>query len=191
MSTFDLALPVNQTDHVLGAAHAAVTLVEYGDFECPNCKQAAPVVKLVLQHFGNRVRFIYRHFPLEEVHPHALYAALSAETAAAQHKFWPMHDLLFEHQDRLQVKQLRRYAEQLELDLLRYDADMKDEVYLQRIREHIGSGQRSGVRATPTFFINGVLHDVSFGLKSLFDSVERHLSNGTRPRGTQAATNRT
>ena len=175
MSQFELSIPVNRTDHVLGAEHAAVTLVEYGDFECPNCKQAAPVVKLLLGRFAGRIRVVYRHFPLVEVHPHALHAALAAEAAAAQHKFWPMHDLLFEHQDHLKLKQLREYAQRLELDMVSYDAAMEDEIYLQRVREHIESGERSGVRATPTFFINDVIHDVSFGLQSLFDGVEAAL----------------
>ena len=175
MPTFELSVPVNQTDHTVGPSDAAVTVVEYGDFECPNCKQAAPAVKLLLEHFAGRVRFVYRHFPLTEVHPHALEAALAAEAAGAQHKFWPMHDLLFEHQDRLKLKQLRAYAERLELDMTSYNAEMDDTVYLQRVREQIDSGQRSGVRATPTFFINGAIHDVSFGFQSLWDRVEAEL----------------
>ena len=168
---FELALPVNAADHSLGGAHAPVTLVEYGDFECPNCKQAAPAVKLLLERFTGRVRLVYRHFPLEEVHPHALQAALAAEVAAGQGKFWPMHDLLFENQRHLKPAQLRGYAERLELDMVRYDADMADTVYLQRVREDIEGGKLSGVRATPTFFLNGVIQDVSFGLQSLFDKV--------------------
>jgi len=177
MSTrkFDLAVPINPTDHSLGPSHAPITLVEYGDFECPNCKQAAPAVKLLLQRFTGRVRFIYRHFPLEEVHPHALQAALAAEVAAGQRKFWPMHDLLFDNQQHLKPPQLRRYAERLELDMVRYDADMADTVYLQRVREDIEGGSRSGVRATPTFFVNGVIADVSAGLQRLFDQVEAAL----------------
>ncbi|TMH46087.1 MAG: DsbA family protein [Betaproteobacteria bacterium] len=177
MSTrkFDLAVPINPTDHSLGPSHAPITLVEYGDFECPNCKQAAPAVKLLLQRFTGRVRFIYRHFPLEEVHPHALQAALAAEVAAGQDKFWPMHDLLFDNQPHLKPPQLRRYAERLELDMVRYDADMADTVYLQRVREDIEGGSRSGVRATPTFFVNGVIADVSAGLQRLFDQVEAAL----------------
>src|ERR1700682_1114455 len=94
----DLAVPVGAADHILGASHAPVTVVEYGDFECPNCKQAAPAVKLLLERFPGRVRLVYRHFPLEQVHPHALHAALAAEAAAGQEKFWPMHDLLFYNQ---------------------------------------------------------------------------------------------
>ena len=177
MSTrkFELAVPVNPADHNLGPSHAPLTLVEYGDFECPNCKQAAPAVKLLLQRFTGRVRFVWRHFPLEEVHLHALQAALASEVAAGQGKFWPMHDLLFENQRHLKPAQLRTYAERLELDLRRYDADMGDTVFLQRVREDIDGAARSGVRATPTFFVNGVLQDVSGGMQGLFDKVEAEL----------------
>src|SRR5882757_1211269 len=132
---FELAVPVSNADHTLGASHAPVTLVEYGDFECPNCRQAAPAVKLLLERFAGRIRFAYRHFPLEDVHPHALHAALATEAAAGQGKFWQMHDLLFGNQSHLKLHQLRGYAEKLELDMVRYDADMKDEVFLQRVRE--------------------------------------------------------
>src|SRR5882672_8157894 len=113
---FELAVPVGNADHMLGSEHANVTVVEYGDFECPNCKQAAPVVKMLLQRFVGRVRIVYRHFPLEDVHPYALGAALASETAAGQGKFWPMHDLLFENPRHLKPSQLRGYAERLELD---------------------------------------------------------------------------
>src|ERR671923_1016849 len=160
---FELAVAVNPSDHNVGPSHAPVTVVEYGDFECPNCKQAAPAVKLLLERFRGRVRLIWRHFPLEEVHPHALHAALASEVAAAQGKFWPMHDLLFDNQRHLKLPQLRRYAEQLELNMREYDADMADERYLQRVREDIDSGAKSGARATPTFFLNGVIADVSGG----------------------------
>jgi len=166
-----LAVPVSTVDHVLGAAHAIVTLVEYGDFECPNCKQAAPAVKLLLQRFEDQVRLVFRHFPQEDVHPHALHAAQAAEAAGGQGKFWSMHDLLFENQHHLKLPQLHSYAERLELDMPRYTGEMDDEVYLQRIREHIDGGLSSGVRATPTFFINGMLHDTSFGLQSLAEGV--------------------
>ena len=132
-------------------------------------------MKLLLERFPGRVRLVWRHFPLEEVHPHALQAALAAEVAAAQGKFWPMHDLLFENQRHLKPPQLRGYAQRLELDLARYDADMGDTVYLQRVREDIEGARTSGVRSTPTFFVNGEIHDVSFGLQGLFDSVEAAL----------------
>jgi protein-disulfide isomerase len=169
---FQLAVPVDAIDHVLGASHAALTIVEYGDFECPTCRQAAPAVKLLLAHHSGRVRAVWRHFPLEEVHPHALHAALAAEAAAAQGKFWPMHDLLFQNQQHLKLPQIRRYAEQLELDMRRYDADMDEEVHLQRVREQIDGGKRSGARGTPTFYVNGTIQDVSFGLQALHDRVE-------------------
>jgi protein-disulfide isomerase len=172
-----LAVPVEPIDHVLGASHAPVTLVEYGDFECPNCRQAAPAVKLILERFQGRVRLVWRHFPLEGVHPHALHAALATEAAAAQRKFWPMHDLLFENQSHLKPNQLRRYAEQLELDTRRYDAEMDEQYYLQRVREQIDGGERSGVRSTPTFFVNGAIQDVSFGLQALRDKVGEILGS--------------
>lgn len=171
----ELAVPVSAVDHVLGALHAPVTVIEYGDFECPNCKQAAPAVKLLLARFAGRVRLVYRHFPLAEIHPHAMHAALAAEAAGGQDKFWQMHDLLFDNQQHLKLHQLRGYAEHLELDMTRFNADLDDEVYLQRVREHVEGGNRSGVRATPTFFINGMIQDTSFGLSSLADGVESAL----------------
>ena len=177
--SFELALPVGAADHVLGPAQAPVTVVEYGDFECPNCKQAAPAVKIMLARFAGRVRFVYRHFPLEgehpRMHPHALQAALAAEAAGAKAKFWPMHDLLFKNQRALKLPQLRRYAQQLDLDMARYDSEIVDERSLQRVREHIASGERSDVRGTPGFFINGVVQDVSFGMEHLLEGVEAAL----------------
>lgn len=171
----DLSVPVTPIDHILGPEHAKVTVVEYGDFECPTCKQAAPSLKLLLDHFPGQVRLVFRHFPLEELHPHALAAAEAAEVAGAQGKFWEMHDLLFAHQLHLKSAQIRGYAEQLNLDMARYTAEMDDEIYRQRIREHIEGGRRSGVRATPGIYLNGVIHDVSAGMQSLFDKVEATL----------------
>jgi protein-disulfide isomerase len=172
---FDLIDPVSTADHVIGPPGAAVTLVEYGDFECPNCKQAAPAVKLMLYRFAGRIRFVYRHFPLEEVHPHALFAAEAAEGAAGQGRFWQMHDLLFANQQHLKRHQLLAYAQRLELDMTRYTTEIDDHVYLQRVREHITSGDASGVRATPTFFLDGKIKDVSFGLQSLERAIEGAL----------------
>jgi protein-disulfide isomerase len=178
---FELAVPVGAVDHVIGAPHAVATVVEYGDFECPNCKQAQPAVKMLLERFAGRVRFVFRHFPLEEVHPHALAAAQAAESAGGQGKFWEMHDLLFANLEHLKAADLRRYAERLGLDLARYVAEMDDQVYLQRVREQLQSGLDSGVRATPTFFVNGRIEDVSFGLRALFDVVENVLQrSGSR-----------
>jgi protein-disulfide isomerase len=172
---FELTLPVTAVDHSRGPQHAPVTLVEYGDFECPNCKQDAPALKLLLEHFSERVRLVYRHYPLEQVHPHALMAAEVAEIAGAQGQFWPMHDLLFEQQPHLNAAHLRAAAEQLRLDMTRYTAELDDHVYLQRIREHAQSARDSGARGTPTFFVNGRIQDGSFGMQVLFDAVEAAL----------------
>jgi protein-disulfide isomerase len=161
---------------VLGPDHAPVTVVEYGDFECPHCKQATGTVKLMLGRFDQRVRFVFRHFPLEEIHPHALRAAEAAECAGGQGSFWAMHDLLFDHQLHLQLPKLFEYAASLGLDMARFRAEMDDEIYLQRVREHQRSGDASGVRATPTFFVNGRIVDVSYGLRALIDAVETELN---------------
>lgn len=173
--TFHLVEPVGPTDHVVGPDHAPVTVVEYGDFECPHCKQATGTVKLLLARFENQVRFAFRHYPLEGVHPHALGAAEAAECAGGQDRFWPMHDVLFEKQQHLKLPQLRDYARTLGLDMPRFTAEMDDEIYLQRVREHQRSGDASGVRATPTFYLNGRLVDVSYGLHGLIDAVEGEL----------------
>lgn len=170
-----LTTSVTAVDHQLGAEHAPVTVVEYADFECPICKQAAPALKLLLRHFPEEVRIVFRHFPLEAVHPHALAAAEAAEVAGAQGKFWEMHDLLFANQLHLKANHLRSYAEQLDLDMSRYTAEMDDEIYRQRVREHIESGRQNGVRSTPGIFINGAVQDVSAGMQPLFDAVEAIL----------------
>jgi protein-disulfide isomerase len=166
-----LAVPPEPTDHTQGSDHARVTVIEYGDFECPNCRMAAQTPKLLLEKFPVNVRFIFRHFPLEEAHPHALLAAEGSEAAAAQGSFWQMHDLLFQNQAHLKEKDLHRYASQAGLDLLRYKAEMDDHIYLQKVREHIEGGRRSHIRATPTFFIDGVVQDISFGMQGLHDAV--------------------
>jgi len=168
-------MPVTHADHVLGNEHAPLTLVEYGDFECPNCKQAAPAVKMILGHFAGRIRFVWRHFPLEEVHPHALHAALASEAAGAQRKFWPMHDVLFDNQSHLEDAQLERYAGDLQLDVARFRSDMAHDAHLQRVREHIADARQGGVRSTPTFFVNGTIQDVSFGLQALHQRIEEEL----------------
>jgi protein-disulfide isomerase len=166
-----LAAPPEPTDHFLGSEHARITLLEYGDFECPSCKVAVQTPKLLLERFPNRIRFIFRHFPLEEAHPHALKAAEVSESAAAQGKFWPMHDVLFQNQAHLKDRDLYRYAGDLGLDLARYTAEMDDHIYLQKVREHAQGGRRSHIRATPTFFLDGIVQDISFGMQALHDAV--------------------
>ncbi len=170
-----LSPPLGPADHVIGPGSASIVVVEYGDFECPICAQAYPAVKLLLQEFDNKIRFVFRHFPVEDAHPHAKLAAEAAEAAGAQGKFWQMHDLLFENQSHLKLSALRRYAAQVELDLTRFDADIADHIYLQRVQENIDSGHASGVRASPTFFVDGSVVDVSFGIHHLFDAVRMRL----------------
>jgi protein-disulfide isomerase len=171
----DLAEPVRAADHVRGAPHAPVTIVEYGDFECPMCRAAEPAVRMVLERSPNAVRLIYRHFPLESAHPHALMAAEAAEAAAAQGKFWEMHDLLIREGAKLSRPALDQYAADIALDLSLFKASLDDEIYRQRVREQMDGANRSHLRATPGFFINGQVCDVSGGMHMLADRVAKLL----------------
>ncbi|MEA3197560.1 MAG: hypothetical protein QOF32_1612 [Gammaproteobacteria bacterium] len=173
-----LAMPPEPTDHLEGSAHARVTLLEYGDFECPSCRVAATTPKLLLERFPNKIRFIFRHFPQQDAHPHAVLAAEASEAAAAQGKFWALHDLLFLNQAHLKDKDLHRYAADVGLDLARYTAEMDDHIYLQKVREHIEGARHSHIRATPTFFVDGVVQDISFGMKALHDAVASAVARG-------------
>ncbi len=173
--TIPLLLVDDATDHVRGPAFAPVTLIEYGDFECPSCLQAHGALTILLAHFGPQLRFVFRHFPLREVHPHAELAAEAAEAAGAQGKFWPMYELLFANSPHLKAKHLLDYARQLELDLPRYQNEMNDHVYLQRVQEHMQGARHLGVRSTPAFYVNGVFTDVSFGLQKLHESIDQAL----------------
>ena len=167
-----LTLPVSERDHVQGPATAPVTLVEYGDYECPYCGAAYPIVKEVQARLGDQLRFVYRHFPLSQAHPHAEHAAEAAEAAGAQGQFWAMHDTLFENQRALDDAYLRLYAESLGLNLERFDDEMLRHVHAGRVREDFVSGVRSGVNGTPTFFINDVRHDGSYDLATLLQAIE-------------------
>jgi protein-disulfide isomerase len=164
--------PVGANDHVQGAATAPVTLVEYGDYECPYCGEAYPIVKALQKRLGDKVRFVFRNFPLAEAHPHAEHAAEAAEAAGAQGKFWEMHDLLYENQDALEDADLALYAKALHLDVPRFVKEMEGHDHFDRIRADFSSGVRSGVNGTPSFFINGVRHDGAFDLRSLLASIE-------------------
>ncbi len=179
----DLAVAVNATDHVRGGEHAPVVVVEYGDFQCPHCRAAEPLVRALLEEFDQRVRLVFRHFPLEEVHQYALLAAQAAEAAGAQGKFWEMHDQLLEHQPRLDLNHLKRYAESLGLDMASFIAELDDEVYLQRVREHQQGALASGVQGTPTFFVNGRLYRPAESRRSLADEVGAAWSHAHRPAG--------
>ena len=162
MSTTHLKLPVGPEDHVQGGEDAEVTLVEYGDFECPYCGAAYPILKRVQQRVGRRLRFVFRQFPIAESHPHAESAAEASESVAAQggtQAFWGMHDLLFEHQRALKYDNLARYADEAgaEGDVVLNDLD--EARYRELVRESFMGGARSGVSGTPTLFIDGVRYD--------------------------------
>jgi protein-disulfide isomerase len=153
-----LTPPVNDNDHILGSDRALVTLVEFGDYECPFCGRAHPIVMEALLRMPD-VLFVYRHFPLSQAHPHAVSAALAAEAAGAQGQFWPMHDTLFENQDALEQEDLIRYAEDLDLDVDRFLSDLARGTHLSQVRSDFRGGIRSGVSGTPTFFIDGERFD--------------------------------
>ena len=170
-SIIDLAVPVDpRRDHVRGPAKAPVTLVEYGDFECPYCGQAEPVVRELLADYGD-VRYVWRHLPLNDVHPHAQLAAEGAEAAAIQGKFWEMYDQLLTHQGRLSAGDLIQYAGELGLDTGRFARDLDREAGAARIAEDVDSADLSGVSGTPTFFINGKRHPGAYDLGALSDAV--------------------
>jgi protein-disulfide isomerase len=176
-----LVLPVSsERDHILGPPEAPVTLVEYGDYECPYCGQAYPIVEAVRTEMGTNLRFAFRHFPVATLHPHAERAAEAAEAAGVQGFFWPMHAMLFENQRRLGTPDLHTYAESLGLDIARFDAELLAGAHTPRVREDFMSGVRSGVNGTPTFFINGLRYDGPWDapdlLAALVSAVDRVAS---------------
>jgi len=166
-------VPVSERDHVQGPPDAPLTLVEYGDYECPYCGAAYPIVKEAQSRLGQRLRFVFRNFPIATSHPHAEQAAEAAEAAAAQGEFWPMHDLLYENQKRLRDEDLVSYARQLGLDLGRFEQELTAHVHAARVHEDFMSGVRSGVNGTPTFYVNGHRHDDSYDADTLIAALER------------------
>lgn len=170
-----LESPIHAGDHVLGPESARVTVVEYGDFECPYCAQAAPGIQLMLVRYAGEVRFAFRHFP-QDVHAHAIIAAEASECAAAQGQFWPMHDLLFRRQSRLTRTDLNRYAREVGLDTARFKAEMDSHAHAARIEADRIGGKHSGVRGTPGIFVNGEMLDVAFDLQTLYDAIDSALS---------------
>jgi protein-disulfide isomerase len=166
-------MPVSERDHISGTAAAAVTLVEYGDYECPYCGEAYYVVKELERVFGANLCFVFRNFPLSTAHPNAEPAAEAAEAAGAQGKFWEMHDQLFENQQALESENLVEYARLIGLDSSAFIRDMSQHRYRKRVREDFMSGVRSGVNGTPTFFVNGIRHDGSYELASLLSAIKR------------------
>jgi protein-disulfide isomerase len=168
-----LGSEVGERDHAQGLADARVTLVEYGDFECPDCGRAYPLLKAVQKALGPNLRFVFRHFPLRASHPHAGVAAEAAEAAGAQGRFWEMHDRLFEHQTALEDGDLRRHARKVGLDPERFESAMRLHIHEGRVREDLASGSASGVRGTPTLFINGIRYDGPRDRSSLVAALAR------------------
>jgi protein-disulfide isomerase len=163
-----LAVPVSEEhDHFLGPAKARLTLVEYGDYECPHCARAHLMLQELLPAHADTVRLAFRNFPLSQAHPHAERAAEAAEAAAAQGKFWEMHDTLFENQDALEDENLIGYAQALGLDAAKFERELSEGVYTEKVKQDFREGVRSGVNGTPTFFINGIRYDGSWELDAM------------------------
>lgn len=162
-----LTIPVSDHDHSVGPANASVTLLEYGDFECPYCGAAYPLLKEIVARMGDDLRFVFRNFPISTSHPHAQKAAEAAEAAGAQGKFWEMHDELFEHQQELGAAALHRYAAKVGLHLERFDRELANDTYASRVHEDFLGGVRSGVNGTPTLYVNGARYDRELELETL------------------------
>jgi formate-nitrite transporter family protein len=181
--TSQLTVPVSSIDHILGPPDAPATLVEYGDFECPNCRAAYPVIRSLIDSLGDRLRFVFRHFPIVLRHDHAQKAAEAVEAAGAQGRFWEMHDILFEHQDDLDRESLIAYARMLNLDVERFSKELLGDVYADRVYADLESGEASGVSWTPTFFVDGARYSIARDLDGLVREVREHVQQraGTSP----------
>jgi protein-disulfide isomerase len=170
-----LSVAVSAEDHRQGASDAPCTLVEYGDYQCPSCGHAYPIIKRLQKHFGKRLSFVFRNFPLTQLHPYAEPAAETAEFAGSHGKFWEMHDLLYENQDRLDDALLVELAHQLHLDHAKLLEALESKQFEPRVRADFSSGVRSGVNGTPSFFLNGQRHDGPYDYASLVAAVDRVL----------------
>ena len=175
-----LRTPVTSVDHLQGDPSAPIVLVEYGDYECPYCGHAYPIVKRLQRQFGKNLAFVFRNFPLTELHPNAEAAAETAEFAATKDRFWEMHDAIYENQAELTPETLVQLARQLRLPLQELEAAWVGRTYRDRIRGDFAGGVRSGVNGTPTFFINGQRHEGSFELDDLIEAIEAVRPAGRR-----------
>jgi protein-disulfide isomerase len=168
--------PVSEQDHVKGDLHAPVVLVEYGDFQCPHCGHAYPIVKQIEKNYKDKLAFVFRHFPLAEIHPFAQAAAVASEAAANQGKFWQMHALIFENQQMLGLEMLLQLAESLKLDMKIFTHDFKDPKLMKKVEDQFESGILSGVNGTPSFYINGVKYEDSYDYESLTRAIDQAIS---------------
>ena len=150
---------VNSSDHIQGNKNAPIELVQYGDYQCPHCRRAFPIIKSIQKKLGKNLKFVFRNFPFPDVHPNAVNAAIAAEAASAQNKFWEMHDIIYENQQHLSDGDLVKYAAKIGLDLKQFEADFETPQFLEKVESDFESGVRSGVNGTPSFFINGEKYD--------------------------------
>jgi len=175
-----LSIPISADDHLQGDLDAEVNLVEFGDYQCPSCGEAYPIVKRLQQHFGKRLLFVFRNFPLTQMHPQAEAAAEAAEFAAAHGKFWEMHDLLYENQEHLGDELFKTLAGKLDLSSADLLHAIADHTYQARVRADFGGGIRSGVNGTPTFYINGVRNNGPFDFEFLRQAIDDALAKSKR-----------
>lgn len=174
---YELTEAVTDNDHSQGPADAPITLVEYGDYQCPYCGQAHPIVKKIQEHFGDDLRFVFRNFPLSQMHEHALQSAEAAEIAGEYDKFWAMHDMLYENQDRLGRDALVAYAGELGIDKDEFADKLDNNEQLSHVKADFMSGVESGVNGTPSFFINGILYQQSWDYESLKQALTNRLDS--------------
>lgn len=178
ISNVELRVPVSEADHAQGREDAPLTLVEYGDYECPSCGGAYWSVQKLREAFGDDLRFVFRNFPLANSHPHAMIAAQAAEAAALAGKFWRMHDLLYENQERLGERAIFEFAARLKLERASFARELEDPAVEARIRADFYGGARSGVNGTPTFYLNGFRYDGPWAFESMRDELEQALVTG-------------
>ncbi|RPD42269.1 DsbA family protein [Chitinophaga barathri] len=171
--------PIGKQDHVRGNANAPVSLVEYGDFQCPHCGLAYPMVEEIVRELGHELRFAYRHFPLGTAHPMALSAAIASEAAGRQRKFWPMHHMIFENQDRLSAEALWEFGTVIGLDMDQFELDINDPALEEKVEADFESGVRSGVNGTPTFFINEIRYNGDHDKESILAALQKHKHHGS------------
>ena len=174
-----LFVPVSINDHVQGNSNSSLELVEYGDYECPYCGKAHPIVKSIQQKLGPDLKFVFRNFPLSKIHPHAFSAAVATEAAAKQDKFWEMHDIIYENQRTLSIENIIQFARTIGLDLDRFQNDMQQKELADKVSKDFESGMRSGVNGTPTFFINGKRYDGDWTGDQLFQYLEDLLKRAS------------
>ncbi len=172
--------PVSNDDHVQGGKNASITLVEYGDYECPYCGQAYPIIKQIQKHYGSKLRFVFRNFPLTEIHPLARLAAQTAEFAGSEGKFWEMHDLIYENQSNLNVELLVSLTESLDLSPEKLKKSLEDQTFDPKIQSDFIGGVKSGVNGTPTFYINGARYTGPVEFQDLVSAIDEMITKPLR-----------